>query len=171
MRGNRIRVSESRAYLGSIPACAGEPSVSSFVVRVSRVYPRVCGGTGVRQRPTTYRAGLSPRVRGNHVFRVFCHSLIGSIPRVRGNPYTAGNVSVTFWSIPACAGEPSQIAHRRQKNRVYPRVCGGTATSVGAPVMGSGYWVYPRVCGGTIRVAPVMGSTGKGSIPACAGEP
>ena len=49
----------------SIPACAGEPSSSVSGTRVSKVYPRVCGGTRLRPHRRHVIRGLSPRVRGN----------------------------------------------------------------------------------------------------------
>ena len=52
------------------------------------VYPRVCGGTPPRLLPISGFWGLSPRVRGNLVIR---------LPRC-----------LRPWSIPACAGEPSE---------------------------------------------------------------
>ena len=154
MRGNLRRLLASRRDLGSIPACAGEPRRSSSRRNCHRVYPRVCGGTApVCTMPQT-RPGLSPRVRGNH-----------TIPSERsGKPR----------SIPACAGEPGQRSFTRIFSRVYPRVCGGTSTSMspiaccgglspacaGEPHRNSNgdwsYKVYPRVCGGTMVEAMAL---------------
>ena len=50
---------------GSIPACAGEPRARQPSRGRTRVYPRVCGGTRTSQRWAAGRRGLSPRVRGN----------------------------------------------------------------------------------------------------------
>ena len=50
---------------GSIPACAGEPMACSMAWHSAMVYPRVCGGTGLRVAAGLSLAGLSPRVRGN----------------------------------------------------------------------------------------------------------
>ena len=109
VRGNRCAESERRAYLGSIPACAGEPitllkrffdhliwglsprvrgnqPTLSATWRRPEVYPRVCGGT--IPSPCARRS--------NH----------GLSPRVRGNPSTGGSVGTSIRSIPACAGEP-----------------------------------------------------------------
>ena len=45
VRGNPARATGRRGWLGSIPACAGEPAgYFSSTVRCG-VYPRVCGGT------------------------------------------------------------------------------------------------------------------------------
>ena len=52
-------------------------------------------------------SGLSPRVRGNRITRL-------------------PNTRVTG-SIPACAGEPTEIPAMEECRRVYPRVCGGTS--------------------------------------------
>ena len=70
----------------SIPACAGEPFCLLILMMLTRVYPRVCGGTGATTSASRPKRGLSPRVRGNRDgVRVGQHD-----PR----------------SIPACAGEP-----------------------------------------------------------------
>ena len=45
VRGNRPAEATGRRLGGSIPACAGEPSVGMAVAGISKVYPRVCGGT------------------------------------------------------------------------------------------------------------------------------
>ena len=45
VRGNRRGGRLMTRDLGSIPACAGEPRGGCGRVSVSRVYPRVCGGT------------------------------------------------------------------------------------------------------------------------------
>ena len=71
---------------GSIPACAGEPSIKSMEDALEAVYPRVCGGTLPTDEGAQCEMGLSPRVRGNHV-----DDLAVLLPR---------------GSIPACAGEP-----------------------------------------------------------------
>ena len=108
VRGNRRGVAGVGHVIGSIPACAGEPTAGTSSGMTPRVYPRVCGGTRPREAMNLVRAGLSPRVRGN--------------PRdgPRGEP--------GHGSIPACAGEPSSRMWRRWGAWVYPRVCGGTSS-------------------------------------------
>ncbi len=91
---------------GSIPACAGEPRSRRQPRRISRVYPRVCGGTMEESRILQEYDGLSPRVRGN--LQAYCRPL-----------GIAG-------SIPACAGEPATLDVWLPRYAVYPRVCGGT---------------------------------------------
>ena len=91
----------------SIPACAGEPSVSLDNDSLQTVYPRVCGGTFMPGSFGQQDVGLSPRVRGNP-------SVIFPSPMQVG-------------SIPACAGEPPTSCGLATTTRVYPRVCGGTA--------------------------------------------
>ena len=54
----------------------------------------------------TPEPGLSPRVRGNRAHNDDRHNLVRSIP--------------------ACAGEPRVCNTGWGRNRVYPRVCGGT---------------------------------------------
>ena len=188
VRGNRTAPLPYFAAAGSIPACAGEPSKLSHLPDTSKVYPRVCGGTGVSARPHARPLGLSPRVRGNPAPRVLECAPTGSIP--------------------ACAGEPLREHPKASATWVYPRVCGGTSCNPrrtsrwrglsprvrGEPTQASDLdsilGVYPRVCGGTdgdrrdrnrarglsprVRGNPLRRRTARGwrgSIPACAGEP
>ena len=44
VRGSRLNEITRRPLLGSIPACAGEPSWCPVLLRPHWVYPRVCGG-------------------------------------------------------------------------------------------------------------------------------
>ena len=50
----------------------------------------------------------------------------GLSPRVRGNRTQVFVFSCYHRSIPACAGEPAASLRLLWKERVYPRVCGGT---------------------------------------------
>ena len=86
VRGNRADLCPFPARRRSIPACAGEPTPGCGAPTPNPVYPRVCGGTVIRDADHAASAGLSPRVRGNP-----------------GAPTKAAD-----WvrSIPACAGEP-----------------------------------------------------------------
>ena len=147
VRGNRKPDTGFRQNPRSIPACAGEPRHLGRLCRLSRVYPRVCGGTRQLLMVATWILGLSPRVRGNR-YRHRCQVSIGR-------------------SIPACAGEPRKRRHQMIQMTVYPRVCGGTHLALYVNMADSG--LSPRVRGnppsarGAARV--------NGSIPACAGEP
>ena len=107
----------------------------------------MCGGTVPPRRPVLPACGLSPRVRGNRPGR--------------------GHVVVPDRSIPACAGEPTRRSRTRIPKTVYPRVCGGTAESVGAGVIDGG--LSPRVRGNHQVAGGVKRN--ERSIPACAGEP
>ena len=109
VRGNLHAAASVRADLRSIPACAGEPVTDALKRALRTVYPRVCGGTKSPRAYMCVRAGLSPRVRGNH-------------------DVTDDELQATR-SIPACAGEPSTASVSTKTNRVYPRVCGGTGMS------------------------------------------
>ena len=149
VRGNPIMIITAVAFIGSIPACAGEPLDESDEDDPYRVYPRVCGGTVRNAAGNTVSAGLSPRVRGNQFALFLCPFLLRSIP--------------------ACAGEPGPRRRSANLRKVYPRVCGGTAVGgsfltsslrsipacAGEPfiscVPDQSGWVYPRVCGGTWR--------------------
>ena len=178
--------------IGSIPACAGEPTLlPTSATYPDMVYPRVCGGTRRMLR-------VGPPV-GLWVY-----------PRVCGGTGGVGVVLKPSGSIPACAGEPGSPKPPPLRVAVYPRVCGGTYMAL----IGMGLvWglsprvrgnlvtrssnrakyaeqVYPRVCGGTAFIrAPHSITEGlsprvrgnpccltkrnrrERSIPACAGEP
>ena len=114
---------------------------------MTRVYPRVCGGTSASRRRLGRMKGLSPRVRGN---RAITDDATGDMR-----------------SIPACAGEPLTTADPLIFVRVYPRVCGGTSRvgMLNFTVLG----LSPRVRGNL--GSPFLSLLLSRSIPACAGEP
>ena len=147
VRGNHHQPVCRMGSDGSIPACAGEPPARAPQGRTPGVYPRVCGGTGRRGSHCDAPSGLSPRVRGNRANAVL--------------PYPIGG------SIPACAGEPDPGLRHQNPPWVYPRVCGGTAST--SPATGSAGGLSPRVRGN--RWHPAKQPRWGGSIPACAGEP
>ena len=147
VRGNPATRGVSDRLLGSIPACAGEPSGHPGRRRRREVYPRVCGGTRRRQNQRGRFGGLSPRVRGNH------HAHRGYV--------------VGLGSIPACAGEPEQKRYNYDTAQVYPRVCGGTVHSPSLISILPG--LSPRVRGNHSPAA--VAQRRARSIPACAGEP
>ena len=147
VRGNRSEEVVRDIDPGSIPACAGEPSPYDGDGEFHAVYPRVCGGTGLRSLQPRDAGGLSPRVRGNRRSR-------------RHDSRRAG-------SIPACAGEPAAARGSRRSGRVYPRVCGGTVSSSIVSASASG--LSPRVRGNQLERGEA--NANGGSIPACAGEP
>ena len=89
VRGNHPQRNPAAAVPRSIPACAGEPVDTSGSVRTYTVYPRVCGGTTTMPVGAEVLSYLSPRVRGNHV-----------LPDAGLKRYR---------SIPACAGEPTDV--------------------------------------------------------------
>ena len=47
VRGNPIMIITAVAFIGSIPACAGEPLCALTLLDSLEVYPRVCGGTSL----------------------------------------------------------------------------------------------------------------------------
>ena len=102
--GDRLRL-----HVGSIPACAGEPSASRTTSGRLRVHPRGCGGASRLGRLAADRAGPSPRVRGSQTLALLTDPSPGSIP--------------------ACAGEPCPSVLRRAAEKVHPRVCGGACRS------------------------------------------
>ena len=113
VRGNRTPSGWAAAPTGSIPACAGEPRRRPYLRPKARVYPRVCGGTGLGRTAARPVPGLSPRVRGN--------------------PLYPGVYTTRIRSIPACAGEPP-TQDRPAGSGLSPRVRGNPIPS---PIAGS----------------------------------
>ena len=147
MRGNPSAVGNLSSFIGSIPACAGEPRDPRGAWGVSAVYPRLCGGT---------QADHSLPLRGR-----------GLSPPVRGNPPTAMARGRSPGSIPACAGEPIRCIRGLRKSKVYPRLCGGTDAGIDYTLSGEG--LSPPVRGNPSW--RMSSSNRRRSIPACAGEP
>ena len=147
VRGNPPAAGHRTGGERSIPACAGEPRITRTGRRPRGVYPRVCGGTPPCHASSSRASGLSPRVRGN--------------------PVTADTIPVIPGSIPACAGEPAELAGLPVYRRVYPRVCGGTSAQGLYP--GAEQGLSPRVRGNPALYQRRAGRPR--SIPACAGEP
>ena len=147
VRGNPFPFVCESGWFGSIPACAGQPKWRLSLAWPTWVYPRVCGATPYVSRAVVIEEGLSPRVRGNL------------------SELNALNVRKR--SIPACAGQPGQIAGDHRHHPVYPRVCGATD---GFGVSGyGGPGLSPRVRGNQAAILPP--SFRSRSIPACAGQP
>ncbi len=136
-----------KKVMGSIPACAGNPSSTSETLPSSWVHPRVCGESTAGEGA----AGLAQ----------------GPSPRVRGIPAAANEGGDRPGSIPACAGNPSMRASAISRRTVHPRVCGESGTHSTRPLLLMG--PSPRVRG--IRAAAGAAAGGRGSIPACAGNP
>ena len=133
--------------LGTIPACAGEPSWPGSSSLSTRDHPRVCGGAEAWPDDGPVAAGPSPRVRGSPRSPRPCRWRLGTIP--------------------ACAGEPTRKDRRRWHAGDHPRVCGGAEHLDRRPALTMG--PSPRVRGS--HQEGDLKDQGKGTIPACAGEP
>ena len=107
-RGNRRGGDGLGKTARSIPAWAGQPSLTPTRLPRSGVYPRVGGATSVSSPRAPDRRGLSPRGRGNHDGARQHHCQGGSIP--------------------AWAGQPEAPATKEMLVTVYPRVGGATVT-------------------------------------------
>ena len=147
VRGNLDIGQSGRPARGSIPARAGEPPPCPGRPSRGWVYPRACGGTPLL----------------GHLQ----HRVPGLSPRVRGNPLVALEGVRQPGSIPARAGEPRRQTPGSCRRRVYPRACGGTASSWSIRAWAWG--LSPRVRGNPVRGRDRDGPLG--SIPARAGEP
>ena len=146
LRGNATLSGNISASYGSIPALAGERCVSHMVCLRTKVYPRACGGTYSRSLICNEYRGLSPRLRGNGIFK--------------------DSALVYRRSIPALAGERLYGPTRSWSLTVYPRACGGTipGTFRILPIRG----LSPRLRGNDFRNQFLEGI--QRSIPALAGE-
>ena len=187
-RGNPERVRQRRAFLGSIPARAGEPGAPAGWPGQWGVHPRAGGGTSAMAPPGGRCQGPSPRGRGEPACARNCgvqarvHPRAGGgtitkclkrlrkkgpSPRGRGNQRLDREGDVTKGSIPARAGEPRTRRPPPSKSKVHPRAGGGTDTADdGAPSAGG---PSPRGRGNPEKV--LVGHLGQRSIPARAGEP
>ena len=146
-RGNQVEFHLGRVGQGSIPACAGEPIGPRARSELSRVYPRVRGGTQIAAHLCKSRNGLSPRARGNRLPPDERRGLLGSIP--------------------ACAGEPAARRRIEVPGGVYPRVRGGTRYKARLRRQAGG--LSPRARGN--HQDRQLALARRRSIPACAGEP
>ena len=147
VRGNRLCKSIISKDLGTIPARAGEPSLTDQLEFQREDYPRACGGTLTRRRSGIPARGLSPRVRGN--------------PPIRGRDRPG------WRTIPARAGEPNWGISAAWQRADYPRACGGTSRLFLYPTQHMG--LSPRVRGNLGMNYFQM--CDYGTIPARAGEP
>ena len=130
MRGSHAWKVDDDGYIGSIPACAGQPVPKYRLHIAAWVYPRVRGSPqlAVRQhyaaRSIPACAG-QPRLdssnqRGKRVYPRVCGAAqqkeickmgqSGLSPRVRGSPRGALADGNCLWSIPACAGQPTSVS-------------------------------------------------------------
>ena len=168
-RGNLIADCRKLLDRGSIPARAGEPSLSRLGRPATWVYPRTGGGTAAGTTSILDAPGVYPRTGG-------------------GTVRESDLADAGEGSIPARAGEPGKDRWNEVAEGVYPRTGGGTSSSVCLSRRGWGLSphgrgnrisrrsfakcprVYPRTGGGTTPPrGPRIGDMG--SIPARAGEP
>ncbi len=146
VRGKPAIQPETEKGVGSIPARAGETDSHCSPRRLSRVYPRPCGGnTGFRLKHRAY-SGLSPPVRGK--------------------PSAFRPAAGPSGSIPARAGETDEYVERNRSLMVYPRPCGGNPSGTLSGHFETGLSPPVRGKQGTT----VSAGRAVGSIPARAGE-
>jgi len=145
-RGRRKSAAAENIRLRSIPAYAGETSLTPYRLEVMGVDPRVRGGDQLFWPAGSPDEGRSPRTRGRLVF-------LGGFDAKRG-------------SIPAYAGETVFWSFCRSLLRVDPRVRGGDSTRWHALSGWTGR--SPRTRGRLFDDADL--GAGERSIPAYAGE-
>ena len=86
VRGNRVNAAIRGNNQGPIPACAGQPGGRITRRQRAWAYPRVCGATDLNHVSSSFKTGLSPRVRGNLVLIAGFASEHGPIPACAGQP-------------------------------------------------------------------------------------
>ena len=166
-RGNHDAVDLDRGADRSIPAWAGEPSRPRVSCGNNRVYPRVGGGTDTKDRADQFHNGLSRVGGGTWKDKASDILLMGLSPRGRGNLPWALVQLARHGSIPAWAGEPRFSHAQHKRERVYPRVGGGTSRGFGGTSQTHG--LSPRGRGN--RQHRAHHQLLQRSIPAWAGEP
>ena len=85
-RGNRFFNRSGAAFLGPIPAHAGEPQHCAWLIPAPWAYPRSRGGTGHGETKATALWGLSPLTRGNRPIEAVTTIELGPIPAHAGEP-------------------------------------------------------------------------------------
>ena len=119
----RQRVHHHRQRI--IPACAGRTSATPSASSTPPDHPRVCGA--------------------NAALAAALVSLVGSSPRVRGEPNHRNFPRPNFRIIPACAGRTSQQPHGPPPWPDHPRACGANIHRRGRGSVNDGS--SPRVRG------------------------
>ena len=146
-RGSPVALRDEPGRTRSIPAWAGEPTLTLQKSKACGVDPRVGGGAqGAGYISNGYK-GRSPRGRG-------------SLAKAKGAHDTVG-------SIPAWAGEPRACGRLPSRGWVDPRV-GGGAYGIGLGLPGRP-GRSPRGRGS--RALFAIAARNGGSIPAWAGDP
>ena len=147
VRGNQSVGRDVELVVRSIPACTGEPRSGLARARTVKVYPRVYGGTLRWGRLCSFIAGLSPRVRGNHVRQVQTCGPPSVYPRVYGGTRQTGPAASWRPGLsPRVRGNLSDHLSRRVCTQgLSPRVRGNLSVRPCWPMR----MVYPRVYGGT----------------------
>ena len=145
-RGKPVVPLVKLAFVGSIPAWAGETAKVKAWRTSLTVYPRVGGGNLLPRRHPLAPRGLSPRGRGK-------------LPPDYHLP-------IEIRSIPAWAGETRPPGLSSSSERVYPRVGGGNFQYLHFLFAMNG--LSPRGRGKRRGKRRTAGS--RGSIPAWAGE-
>ena len=132
---------------GSIPAYAGDPVQPQTIYEISRVYPRLRGGSGCTLPSTHSTEGLSPPTRG-----------------ILGGRFA---LDIARRSIPAYAGDPIASPKKVLIFAVYPRLRGGSCDISAKARALTG--LSPPTRG--IRPKSINANACRRSIPAYAGDP
>ena len=150
-----------------IPAWAGQ-SFAHASQRTGRpVHPRVGGAICCRQFGREYNNTVHPRVGGAIDKFIVCTKVFfGSSPRGRGNLCEISLYSVSFWFIPAWAGQSESFISSSAVCAVHPRV--GGAIRRRQPTADSHVGSSPRGRGNLCEIS--LYSVSFWFIPAWAGQ-
>ena len=110
-RGIHSVTDDEAMIIRSIPAYAGDPAIANYATSPFAVYPRLRGGSSVRGNHPFRGGGLSPPTRGIHALRRVDNERSGSIP--------------------AYAGDPIRRMMQGRRQKVYPRLRGGSGVRTG----------------------------------------
>ena len=105
MRGTPCCNQILKAYVGIIPAYAGNTCCLIRPPWMRRDHPRVCGEHYTKSPPTSSGLGSSPRMRGTRVRHVGGDISSGIIPAYAGNTIGSVGFPIVAWDHPRVCGE------------------------------------------------------------------
>ena len=120
LRGCRFLI----AHVGSPPQVRGKPAFKKVCKAAGRITPAGAGKTSARRRGQVGAWDHPRRCGENGQNFIFCHSVEGSPPQVRGKPLYVSKLPYPLRITPAGAGKTPKSAWGLQKRRDHPRRCG-----------------------------------------------
>ena len=161
-RGSLMTPHPTVRMKGSIPARAGQPSVSLTGGRAFRVHPRSRGAADINNGSSQGLRGPSPLARGSRVAPHRPSGAEGSIPARAGQPAATEVVALNNWVHPRSRGAarrlqclswawqgPSPLARGSRVSTEQPKLPEGSIPAragqpMAAAITQSTAWVHPR---------------------------